>query len=205
MDIINLKPEHKPAARVLRCARCGITQEAACGCGFGYVPAVECAAAAVAKHPEKSDRAIAAALGVSDKTVAKARASTAEKSAVAKRVGRDGKARKRPAKLRLRIVQPPDEADRANAVMHILSDAMQEFEPRFREWLASEPPLKAKEAMRGILETCKETISAHAAELSREEMPTQKEAAEESWQLRLVADAHIKKEYPASDAAGGAR
>jgi hypothetical protein len=47
--------------------------------------------------PEKSDRAIAAEIGVSDKTVAKARRATADKSAVEKkRTGKDGKARKMP-------------------------------------------------------------------------------------------------------------
>ena len=56
------------------------------------------AAKAVAAHPEKSDRTIAKEIGVSDKTVAKARKATAEKSAVAKRIGRDGKARKLPNK-----------------------------------------------------------------------------------------------------------
>jgi hypothetical protein len=56
------------------------------------------AARAVAANPGKSDRAIAAEVGVSEKTVAKARRSTAEKSAVgsATRIGRDGKARKVP-------------------------------------------------------------------------------------------------------------
>ena len=46
------------------------------------------------KNPEKSDRAIAAEIGVSDKTVGKARKRTADQSAVAKRTGRDGKKRK---------------------------------------------------------------------------------------------------------------
>ena len=53
--------------------------------------------AALEREPSKSDRAHAEELGVSDKTVAKVRKSTAEGSAVNKRIGKDGKARKQPA------------------------------------------------------------------------------------------------------------
>jgi hypothetical protein len=52
---------------------------------------------AVAANPEKSDRAIAQEIGVSDKTVAKARKRTADQSAVAERTGKDGKKRMSPA------------------------------------------------------------------------------------------------------------
>jgi len=85
-------------APVLRakCSACGT--EATCECNAPYVPAGERAAAAVAASPEKSNRAIAAEIGVSDKTVAAARKATAEHSAVpATRTGRDGKARRMPA------------------------------------------------------------------------------------------------------------
>lgn len=82
----------------LCCVKCGAKAKPGCDCGVAYVPAHVFAAKAVAAHPEKSDRAIAKELGISDKTVANARRATAEKSAVAKRVGRDGKARKLPNK-----------------------------------------------------------------------------------------------------------
>ena len=78
------------------CSKCGAKARPGCNCGVAYLPAHVFAAKAVAAHPEKSDRTIAKEIGVSDKTVAKARKATAEKSAVAKRVGRDGKARKLP-------------------------------------------------------------------------------------------------------------
>jgi hypothetical protein len=53
--------------------------------------------AALKRNPERSDRAHAGELGVSDKTIAKVRKSTAEGSAVdGKRVGKDGRARKQP-------------------------------------------------------------------------------------------------------------
>ncbi len=80
------------------CSKCGAKARPGCNCGVAYVPARVFAARAVAAHPEKSDRAIAAAIGVDPKTVAKARKATAEKSAVAKRIGRDGKARRLPNK-----------------------------------------------------------------------------------------------------------
>lgn len=80
------------------CSKCGAKAKPGCNCGVAYVPAHVFAAKAVAAHPEKSDRIIAREIGVSDKTVAKARKATAEKSAVAKRIGRDGKARKLPTK-----------------------------------------------------------------------------------------------------------
>jgi hypothetical protein len=52
--------------------------------------------AAIAQGPEKSDRAIAAALGVSHDTVAKHRKATGDTSPVDKRIGKDGKARRLP-------------------------------------------------------------------------------------------------------------
>lgn len=61
-----------------------------------YVPAHKVARAAIAAHPQKSDRAIAEEIGVDHKTVAKARARTGDHSPVEKRIGKDGKARKMP-------------------------------------------------------------------------------------------------------------
>jgi hypothetical protein len=51
----------------------------------------------VAANPGKSDRAIAAAAGVSRPTVAKARKATGKLLPVEKRVGKDGKTRRMPA------------------------------------------------------------------------------------------------------------
>jgi len=56
------------------------------------VTAGQRAAQAVAAHPKKSDRAIAAEIGVSDTTVLRARKATASHEAV--RTGRDGKTRR---------------------------------------------------------------------------------------------------------------
>lgn len=91
-----LKLDRPPAAAPLVCSSCGASGTGSCHCGVAYVPAAQRAADALAQDPSRSDRAIATEIGVSDKTVAKARRSTAESSAVAKRVGKDGKARKMP-------------------------------------------------------------------------------------------------------------
>jgi len=61
---------------------------AACDCGVAYVPAGQRAAEAVQKSPEKSNRAIAAEIGVDHKTVAKARGDNSPPERV---TGRDGK------------------------------------------------------------------------------------------------------------------
>lgn len=82
----------------VRCTACGKLGEVkpSCGCGaaFEYISPGELAAQAVKDNPGMSDRAIADKLGISDKTVGKARKATADYSAVETRVGKDGKKRK---------------------------------------------------------------------------------------------------------------
>jgi len=85
-----------PTKTKLVCSACGAPGEGSCHCGAPYVTPGERAEAAVKANPEKSDRAIADEIGVSDKTVAKARRSTADNSAVEKRIGKDGKKRRQP-------------------------------------------------------------------------------------------------------------
>jgi hypothetical protein len=83
----------------LACSKCFATTEVKCDCGVAYiyVPAGERAQQAVADNPEKSDRAIAAEVGVNAETVRRARKrSTAANAAVEKRVGKDGKKRRLP-------------------------------------------------------------------------------------------------------------
>ena len=88
----------KPAALRIVCSKCHAAGDAPCNCGapFTYMRAGEIAAAAVARSPEKSDRAIAAEIGVSHPTVAKAREATGNNLPVEKRTGIDGKARSLP-------------------------------------------------------------------------------------------------------------
>jgi hypothetical protein len=89
----------------MHCSACGVEAAAACDCGAPYIPAGAAAAKAVAAHPEKSNRAIAAETGIPETTVRRSRAG-APKGATDTRVGKDGKtypakkakARKQPEK-----------------------------------------------------------------------------------------------------------
>lgn len=81
---------------VLRCSACGIKADAACDCNAPYVPAGKLAAKAIEANPDKSDRAIAAEIGVGKMTVSRARKSTAPFGTVERRKGRDGRTRVMP-------------------------------------------------------------------------------------------------------------
>jgi hypothetical protein len=92
---MNVVPLRKSSSSRLQCSVCGM--EASCDCGAPYVMPGERAAAAVAKNPEKSDRAIATDLGVSTPTVSRARkSSTVTNVTVEPRTGKDGRTRKMP-------------------------------------------------------------------------------------------------------------
>jgi hypothetical protein len=91
-----------------KCSSCGASARAGCNCGVPYVPAGDRAAAAVAANPKKSDRAIAAEIGVGNATVSRARrkATVSCDTVVEKRTGKDGKARKQPSKKTERKPEP---------------------------------------------------------------------------------------------------
>lgn len=76
--------------RTLRCSSCGVTAEAACDCGVGYVRAGEFAASIVAEHPDWGDRRIAAEFGIPKDTVRRARP-TGAFAPVEKRLSKNGK------------------------------------------------------------------------------------------------------------------
>ncbi|HEX8837465.1 MAG TPA: hypothetical protein VF748_11055 [Candidatus Acidoferrum sp.] len=99
---------HKLRPVKFECSACGMP--AGCDCGAKLVPAGTRAAAAVAANPEKSDRAIAADIGVSQPTVSRARKKTTDTSvSVERRTGRDGRTRRQPS-LRRRIAGDAAEA-----------------------------------------------------------------------------------------------
>ena len=85
-------PVDHPAIRYV-CPSCGV--DAGCNCAVAPITRAEYA---LLKNPDKSDRAIAAEIGVAPNTVKKARKSTAHGCAVEKRTGLDGKVRKVPMK-----------------------------------------------------------------------------------------------------------
>ena len=91
----------------LQCSRCGAAGWAGCSCGTKYLEPITAATAAVLANPHKSDRALAAEIGVGSNTVRRARQKgTAPDGAVGKRVGRDGKARKQPKRLARKTPAP---------------------------------------------------------------------------------------------------
>lgn len=124
---------------ILRCTKCGAETRCACGCGVVYLgednwsfptettaestTAMARAKAAIAAHPEKSNRKIAKEIGVGVETVRRARDGSPDGSP-ASRVGRDGKSyRSRPA-------DPDDDSDspkgQYNAYM-LRADAARSF------------------------------------------------------------------------------
>jgi hypothetical protein len=79
----------------MACSQCGAEANASCNCGVSYIPKALRAAEAIAANPEKSDRAIAADIGVSPMTVNRARATVPDVT-VEERIGLDGKTRRMP-------------------------------------------------------------------------------------------------------------
>ena len=93
----------------LICTECGARGEGSCECGAPYSPVQK----AIIKGPGKSDRLIAAELGVGSNTVRRARQKTTAPSggAVETRIGKDGKRRRMPktgpkAGARIGITKP---------------------------------------------------------------------------------------------------
>ncbi|MBV9565745.1 MAG: hypothetical protein JOY90_35620 [Bradyrhizobium sp.] len=120
------------AARLLERSACGATGTAGCDCppDAVYIRAGMRAAEAVKANPEMSDRAIAKAIGLSDKTVAAARKAGAEFSAVGTRTGRDDKTRVKPrptAEAACRTVcqlinREPDPAARIKLIAAVIAE-----------------------------------------------------------------------------------
>ena len=73
------------------CTGCGSEANASCNCGVAYTPKIVRAAEAIKANPQKSDRAIAADIGVSHPTVAKARSELGGNNLPPDRIGQDSK------------------------------------------------------------------------------------------------------------------
>jgi hypothetical protein len=125
----------------ISCKACGITLAAGCGCrvGYDYVKPIERAKRAIANTPDKSDRAIAEDIGVSDTTVLRARRTTASKEAVEKRTGKDGKARRQPKKSMT--------AKRPTKTWIRFHDDIGDYIRRLDRWLIKEPALESDHAL----------------------------------------------------------
>ena len=186
---------------MLRCTRCGTFTRCACGCGRPYVgehrwslsveemlaeaapdrakaeTALDRAAAAIAAHPEKSNRAIAAEIGLHHKTVAKARQSLnnrkPEKAAAEappeappeKRLGRDG--RSYPAARKPSAPPPSDYFEAVNAFHGELVGFLTDFSGRFSAWREDAGPLddEGKAALMQALYLCGDGFMRVAQEL----------------------------------------
>jgi hypothetical protein len=83
----------KMSIQRMACVSCGAEANASCNCGVNYQPKSIRATEAVRANPGKSDRAIAAEIGVSPMTVNRVRATVPDVT-VDKRVGLDGKTRR---------------------------------------------------------------------------------------------------------------
>lgn len=92
----------------MSCTACGAEANASCNCGKPYVPAKQRAKEAIEANPQKSDRAIAADIGVSHETVSKARRESPVNELTPEREGRDGKV------YRLPVRQEEDEPSDAD-------------------------------------------------------------------------------------------
>lgn len=79
------------AVQRMVCTGCGSEANASCNCGVSYVAKSLRAAEAIKANPQKSDRAIAAYIGVSHETVSKARREAPVNELTPEREGRDGK------------------------------------------------------------------------------------------------------------------
>jgi hypothetical protein len=85
-----MNPAPQPAADITPVG-CGAEANASCNCGVSYVAKSVRAAEAIKANPKKSDRAIAAEIGVSVTTVGQARKASGVNFLTPERVGQDGK------------------------------------------------------------------------------------------------------------------
>jgi hypothetical protein len=100
------------------CTACGAEASASCNCGVSYAPKSARAAEAIKANPEKSDRAIAAEIGVSHTTVQEAREATGNHLPV-ERTGLDGKTRKLPERKSIKQEAPPDNEPEEDVVAEL--------------------------------------------------------------------------------------
>jgi hypothetical protein len=118
-----------PQTTRLECNACGAEAKGSCNCGVPYSPVASRAAAAIAAHPEKSNRAIAAETGASTWTVNQERKKAAERGlSPDKHVGKDGKSY--PAKLS-RPPAPDEDEDEPDVGTGLVDDEPDNFEAAF--------------------------------------------------------------------------
>jgi hypothetical protein len=155
-DILHLK--RKTLVARMECSKCGAPGTGTCDCGAPYVPAGQRAKAAVAAHPEKSDRAIAEEIGVGKDTVRRARVeATGANAPVDSRTGKDGKVRKLPGR---RVEEPEepedhdeaDELERLRSALVIHASTAAEMARKISCFITRNPEILTREAKKAIRE-----------------------------------------------------
>jgi hypothetical protein len=136
----------------LLCSECGAEVKAACSCNAPYIPAGTKAMKAIAANPEKSDRAIAADLGISQPTVSKARKAGDNKLSPAKRIGKDGK--RYSAKRSNKKINE----NGYNKLQRTTEEFMNNFIKILDKWLNSNPPQDHLLALSNTLNLCSEEL-----------------------------------------------
>lgn len=121
------------------CTGCGAEANASCNCGKAYMPAAQRAKEAIAASPSKSDRAIAADIGVSRETVRQAREGDNDLSPDT-RTGQDGK--QYPAKTKRHrgprmseVTQEPEHDRDLRMLRGVWDGACDTAQIAFLEWL----------------------------------------------------------------------
>ena len=99
----------KMSVQRMVCTGCGAEANASCNCGVAYQPKSIRAAEAIRANPEKSDRALAADLGIGHATVSRARETVSSETVDSPRIGLDRKTRRLP--VREVDADEPDDRD----------------------------------------------------------------------------------------------
>jgi hypothetical protein len=107
------------AVQQMVCTACGSEANASCNCGKPYVPKKQRAREAIEANPQKSDRAIAADIGVDPMTVNKARRELGVDVSTPEREGRDGKIYRLPVRE-----EPDDDTDHEEGLRVIAARGM---------------------------------------------------------------------------------
>lgn len=131
------------AVQQMTCTGCGAEANASCNCGKPYVPKKQRAAEAIAANPQKSDRAIAADIGVSPMTVGRAR-SEGETDVTPEREGIDGKVYHLP----VREVEPDTPRELKESFFSLVDMALRISE---LDLSGITPTPKMRQAMEGVI------------------------------------------------------
>jgi hypothetical protein len=142
------------AVQQMVCTACGSEANASCNCGKPYVPKRQRAAEAIVANPQKSDRAIAADIGVDHKTVGAARRELTGEHSPVEREGLDGKVRRLPVRE-----EPDDDADHEEGLRVIAARGMLNRATEARE-IATVGKLEASDVTAEMIQAADDAAAA---------------------------------------------